>query len=52
MVYFASEECAIRAVEPELERVWSPGGGQSVVVRLDDDAARRLGVDFTKGGVA
>ena len=52
MVYFASEECAIRAVEPELDRIWSPGGGQSVVVRLDDDAAKRLGIDFTKGGVA
>lgn len=35
MVYIASEECAIRIIEPELDRVWSPGGGQPVIVTLD-----------------
>ena len=35
MVYIASEECAIRAIAPELERVWAPGGGQPVIVTLD-----------------
>ena len=39
-VYIASEECAIRAVEPELDRLWSPGGGQSVIVRLGDPAVK------------
>lgn len=34
MVYFASEECAIRAVEPAPDRVWSPKGGEPVVVTL------------------
>lgn len=42
-VYVASEECAIRAVEPELDRLWSPGGGQSVVVTLDRKEARQDG---------
>ena len=34
-VYVASEECAIRAVEPELDRLWSPRGGEPVIVTLN-----------------
>jgi len=34
MVYIASEEAAIRIIEPELDRIWSPMGGQAVVVEL------------------
>ncbi|MCI9272905.1 MAG: hypothetical protein HFE39_03000 [Clostridiales bacterium] len=34
MVYVASEECAIRAVEPTPERLWSPKGGEPVIVTL------------------
>ncbi|HOK82527.1 MAG TPA: glutamine amidotransferase family protein [Clostridia bacterium] len=34
MVYIASEEAAIRAIEPELDRVWYPKGGEPVIVRL------------------
>ena len=36
--YFASEESAIRAVEPQLDRLWSPRGGEAVIVRLNDTA--------------
>jgi len=32
LFYAASEECAIRAIEPELDRIWSPGGGEPVIV--------------------
>ena len=35
-VYFSSEEAAIRAVEPELDRIWAPAGGQPVIVTLDE----------------
>lgn len=35
MVYMASEECAIRVIEPELDRIWSPRGGEPVIVTLD-----------------
>ena len=35
MVYIASEECAIRILEPELDRIWSPRGGEPVIVKLD-----------------
>jgi len=35
-VYFASEECAIRVMEPDVETLWAPRGGQAVVVRLND----------------
>ena len=32
--YVASEECAIRTVEPELDRIWSPRGGEPVIIPL------------------
>lgn len=35
MVYMASEEAAIRIIEPSLERVWSPKGGEAVIVHLN-----------------
>lgn len=35
-VCIASEECAIRAVEPELDRLWTPRGGQPVIVRINE----------------
>ena len=34
-VYIASEEAAIRIIEPDLDVVWAPKGGQPVIVRLD-----------------
>jgi glutamate synthase domain-containing protein 1 len=34
-VYFASEEAAIRIIEPDLDSVWAPRGGQPVIARLD-----------------
>lgn len=37
MVYMASEECAIREIEPEPERVWTPKGGEPVIVRLNEE---------------
>lgn len=39
-VYFASEEAAIRAVEPELDRIWAPNGGEPVIVRLNEEGKR------------
>lgn len=33
-VFVASEESAIRAIEPNPEKTWSPQGGQPVIVRL------------------
>jgi glutamate synthase domain-containing protein 1 len=35
MVYVASEEAAIRAIEPDLDRVWAPSGGEGVIVTLN-----------------
>ena len=37
MVYIASEEAAIRVIQPELDRVWSPKGGEPMIVTLDKD---------------
>jgi glutamate synthase domain-containing protein 1 len=34
-VYIASEEAAIRIIEPKLDNVWSPRGGQPVIVHLN-----------------
>ena len=39
LVYIASEEAAIRIVEPNLDTVWSPSGGQPVIVGLDTGAS-------------
>lgn len=33
--YFASEECAIRKMELNVDRIWSPKGGEPVVVKLE-----------------
>ncbi|MCL2218251.1 MAG: hypothetical protein FWB91_14705, partial [Defluviitaleaceae bacterium] len=35
MVYISSEEAAIRIIEPELEKIWAPKGGQPVIIRLE-----------------
>ena len=37
-VYIASEEAAIRIVEPELDTVWYPKGGQPVIIPLEGGA--------------
>ena len=38
-VYIASEEAAIRIIEPNLDRVWAPKGGQPVIVCLNGGEA-------------
>ena len=35
-VFIASEEAAIRVMEPDAENIWSPAGGEPVVVRLNE----------------
>jgi len=35
MVYIASEEAAIRIIQNDLDRVWSPKGGEGVIFRLE-----------------
>jgi glutamate synthase domain-containing protein 1 len=44
-VYIASEEAAIRIIEPNLDTVWAPKGGQPVIVNLDEGvvASRSVG---------
>ena len=41
MVYIASEECAMRVIEPNLDNIWSPRGGEPVIVRLDKQAVKK-----------
>lgn len=36
MFYVASEECAIRAMEPNPSRIWAPRGGEPVIVTLNE----------------
>jgi len=43
LVYMASEESAIRAIAPQLDRVWAPKGGQPVIVRLQESGVRSQG---------
>lgn len=42
-VYIASEESAIRAVEPELDKLWAPRGGEPVIYTLDKSGASTYG---------
>ena len=35
MFYVASEESAIRLMEPEPDRLWAPRGGEPVIVTLN-----------------
>ena len=37
MVYVASEEAAIRVMEPELDRLYAPAGGEPVIVRVKEE---------------
>lgn len=36
MTYIASEECAIRAICPDVDKIWSPRGGEPVIVTLNE----------------
>ena len=35
-VFIASEEAAIRAMEPDAEKIWSPSGGEPVIVKVKE----------------
>jgi glutamate synthase domain-containing protein 1 len=35
VVYIASEEAAIRVIEPNLDTIWAPRGGQPVIVYMN-----------------
>lgn len=37
-VYIASEEAAIRTMEPNVGKVWSPSGGEPVIVKVKEGA--------------
>ena len=37
-VYMASEEAAIVAMEPNIKNVYSPAGGEPVIVRVKEGA--------------
>jgi len=39
IVYIASEEAAIRVIEPNLDTVWAPKGGEPVIICLDGGEA-------------
>ena len=37
-VFIASEEAAIRAMDPYAENIWAPSGGEAVIVKVKDGA--------------
>ena len=41
MTYIASEECAIRAICPDVDNVWSPRGGEPVIVNLNEKGIKK-----------
>ena len=38
MAYISSEECAIRVLEPKIENIWSPKGGEPVIFTVQGGA--------------
>lgn len=38
LVFVASEEAAIRTMEPDAENIWAPSGGEPVIVRVKEGA--------------
>lgn len=38
LTFLASEEAAIRAMEPEAEHLWSPAGGEPVIIQVEGGA--------------
>ncbi len=39
-VFIASEEAAIRVLEPDAENIWAPSGGEAVVVKVKEEAMK------------
>ena len=37
-VFIASEEAAIRTMEPNAENIWAPAGGEPVIIQVKDGA--------------
>ena len=37
-VFIASEEAAIRTMEPNAENTWSPAGGEPVIIKVKEGA--------------
>lgn len=37
MVYIASEESAIRIIQKDLDKIWSPKGGEGVIINVNGD---------------
>lgn len=46
MVYIASEEAAIRIIERDLDRVWSPKGGEPVIVKFKENVVTNDGTSL------
>ncbi len=41
IVCIASEECAIRSICPDAENVWSPRGGEPVIINLNEEGKKK-----------
>ncbi|MGE4584311.1 MAG: hypothetical protein AB7C91_06660 [Sphaerochaeta sp.] len=50
-VYLASEEAAIRIVEPEPDRLWYPSGGKPVIITLDSEEGGQHGHQLPVSGL-
>ncbi|MCL2036980.1 MAG: hypothetical protein FWG83_06310, partial [Oscillospiraceae bacterium] len=48
-VYIASEEAAIRIIQPSLDRVWSPKGGEPVIL-FNSELTQKIPTEFSPQG--
>jgi hypothetical protein len=40
--YASSEECSIRLLSPEVDEIWSPRGGEPVIIDLQQEEGREV----------
>jgi glutamate synthase domain-containing protein 1 len=45
MVYLASEESAIRVIEPQPDRIWFPKGGEPVIITLSEEGKKAVAME-------
>ena len=41
-IYISSEECSIRTMCPDVDKIWSPRGGEPIIAELYKNCAERV----------
>jgi hypothetical protein len=52
MLYLSSEESAIRLISPELDKAWSPMGGEPIIASLSKPLQAQVSAGIDVGVMA